>query len=444
VTTAATDRTLTFDIGGSSVKVAVIEGGVRPRIARPFPPITLGSGHIDELKGLVLSTTAAALQDVDSIDRVAISTTGIVDAEGIVTESGFIRDYAGTSWAQTLERSFPGQFGVVHVANDGDCAAWAEFVAGSGHRAESLAHFVLGTGLGGGAIVSGELVVDPPGGRGNFGHVTVPADEPATCACGKDRCAEAFAATRGVLRSAPSGVTTIRELSARVLSGDSVAMSAFETAGTWLGHAIAIVAATLKIETVTIGGGLALAARTQKENAYVDAARRTVQELTASPVQVLESHLGNDGGLLGAAGLASSDQDRVSEPNAGNVARVRTALEAFNRGDFDAALAVGVHPDVEFLPPGGQMPIRGIERFRAWMEPDAFESQVIEPRQFRSAGNKILVSQRTKARGAGSGIEVELDVWGVWTLDDAGLVTRIEIFLADQETEALRAAGLDE
>jgi glucokinase len=297
---------LTFDIGGSSVKVAVIEAGVQPRIAaRPFAAITLQSGHIDELRRVVLSTTAAALQVVAPIDRVAISTTGIVNADGIVTASGFITDYAGMSWAQTLEESFPRRFEVVHVANDGDCAAYAEFVAGGGRRAESLAHFVLGTGLGGGAVVSGELVVDPPGGRGNFGHVPVPANEPATCACGNNRCAEAFAATRGVLRSAPRGATTIRELSARMLSGDSVAISAFETAGTWLGHAIASVTGMLKIESVTIGGGLALAARTHAENVYVDAARRTARELTVSSVQVLESQLGNDGGLLGAAALAT-------------------------------------------------------------------------------------------------------------------------------------------
>jgi glucokinase len=309
-----THRTLTFDIGGSSVKVAVIEGGVQRRIAaRPLAPITLlHSGHIDELSRVVLSTTAAALQHVAAIDRVAISTTGIVNADGIVTESGFITDYAGTSWAQTLERAFPGRLEVVRVANDGDCAAWAEFVAGSGRRAKSLAHFVLGTGLGGGAVVSGELVLNPPGGRGNFGHVPVPAKEPATCACGNDRCAEAFAATRGVLRSAPRGAGTIRELSARMLGGDSVAISAFETAGTWLGHAIATVAGRLKIETVTIGGGLAVAARTHAENVYVDAARRTAQELTASSMQVLESRLGNDGGLLGAAALATSAPRPIS------------------------------------------------------------------------------------------------------------------------------------
>jgi glucokinase len=302
-----TNPILTFDIGGSSVKVAVIEGGAQPRIAaRPFAPIALRSGLIDELRDAVLSTTAAALKDVGSIERVGISTTGIVDTDGIVRDSGFITGYAGTSWAQTLEESFPGRFEVVHVANDGDCAAWGELVAGSGRSCKSLAHFVLGTGLGGGAVVGGELVADPPGGRGNFGHVPVPAKERATCACGDDRCAEAFAATRGVLRSAPTGATTIRELSARMLRGDGAASSAFATAGKWLGHAIAAVAATLKIETVTIGGGLAVAARRPAENVYVDAARQNAQELTGSSVEVLESRLGNDGGLLGAAALTQS------------------------------------------------------------------------------------------------------------------------------------------
>jgi ketosteroid isomerase-like protein len=128
--------------------------------------------------------------------------------------------------------------------------------------------------------------------------------------------------------------------------------------------------------------------------------------------------------------------------NAETVARLRRAYQAFSRGDFDAALDGAAHVDIEFVPPGGQPPIRGIERFRAWMEPDAFESQVIEPREFRGAGNKILVTQYSRIRGAGSGIEMELDSWALWTLDDEGLVIRIENFL--DEAAALRAAGLDE
>src|SRR5439155_12453962 len=55
------------------------------------------------------------------------------------------------------------------------------------------------------------------------------------------------------------------------------------------------------------------------------------------------------------------------------IERVRATYDAFNRGDFDAAMET-VHPDVEFVPPGGQQAMRGAARVRAWMEPDAFES----------------------------------------------------------------------
>ena len=78
------------------------------------------------------------------------------------------------------------------------------------------------------------------------------------------------------------------------------------------------------------------------------------------------------------------------------------------------------------------------------MEPDAIVEQRIEPRDFRVKDNKVLARQHIWGRGAGSGIEIELDSWAVWTLDDDGLVTRMEAFLIHQEDEALAAAGLEE
>ena len=126
-----------------------------------------------------------------------------------------------------------------------------------------------------------------------------------------------------------------------------------------------------------------------------------------------------------------------------NVEALRRALATFNRQDFDA-VGEFVHPDIEFFPPGDQPPYRGIESFRRWMEPDAFSDQVIEPVEFFPSGNRILVKQRAKTRGAGSGIELELDLWGVWTFDEDGLVTRIETYLDRDEDQARRAAGLSE
>jgi hypothetical protein len=62
----------------------------------------------------------------------------------------------------------------------------------------------------------------------------------------------------------------------------------------------------------------------------------------------------------------------------------------------------------------------------------------------RISGRNVLVRQNLRARGAGSGIELDVDAWVVWTFDDDGLVTRMEAFLIDQEGEARNAAGLSE
>jgi len=124
-----------------------------------------------------------------------------------------------------------------------------------------------------------------------------------------------------------------------------------------------------------------------------------------------------------------------------NVETIRAFYEVYNRRDFDH-LPKPLHPDIELIPAGDQPPIKGAARVRAWMEPDAFESQVIEPVDLRVVGDKVLVRARTKIRGAGSGIEAEFHIWAVWAFDENGVATRVEIYLEHQEAEALEAAGL--
>jgi ketosteroid isomerase-like protein len=123
------------------------------------------------------------------------------------------------------------------------------------------------------------------------------------------------------------------------------------------------------------------------------------------------------------------------------IERLQAGYEAFNRGDFDTAIAF-FHPDVEYIPVGGQPPIRGAEGFRAWMEPSAFERQVVEPREITVNGDKALVRIHAAVRGAGSGIEMEVGSWVVLTQDPDGLVTRMEIFFLYEEEQARAAAGL--
>jgi ketosteroid isomerase-like protein len=133
----------------------------------------------------------------------------------------------------------------------------------------------------------------------------------------------------------------------------------------------------------------------------------------------------------------------MDERDAAMIDTLRRTYDAFNRGDFDAAVEIA-HPEVEMVPVGGQASLRGAAAVRAWMEPDAFEEQRIEFLDFRVEGNKILARQHTQARGVGSGINLDQEIWTVWTFDDDLLVTRMESFLPHQESEAVEAAGLSE
>jgi ketosteroid isomerase-like protein len=125
-----------------------------------------------------------------------------------------------------------------------------------------------------------------------------------------------------------------------------------------------------------------------------------------------------------------------------NVQSARRWLEALSGAstDFDAALAL-LHPDIVFVPPGGQPAYRGTESVRRWMEPDAFEEQVVETFEpVVVTDTTLLAKLYITARGATSGIELDVNSWSVWTFDDSGLITRIEIFLEYEEEEAREAA----
>jgi len=129
-----------------------------------------------------------------------------------------------------------------------------------------------------------------------------------------------------------------------------------------------------------------------------------------------------------------------------NVEVVRRWLEAISGGskDFDRALAL-VHRDIVFFPPGDQPPYRGAESLRRWMEPDAFQEQVVKTFEpVVVADRTILGRQLVMARGAASGIELDVITWSVWTFDEDGLITRIELYLEHEKDRALEAAGLRE
>ena len=116
---------------------------------------------------------------------------------------------------------------------------------------------------------------------------------------------------------------------------------------------------------------------------------------------------------------------------------VRGALEAFNRGDFDA-VGEFLHPEIEVIRLGGLPTVTGREAAFGLMLPDAFEFQEQAIDELRVEGNVVLLSGPFHARGAGSGIELSRESYNVFWLED-GLIRRMGTYL--ERDQALEAAG---
>ena len=122
--------------------------------------------------------------------------------------------------------------------------------------------------------------------------------------------------------------------------------------------------------------------------------------------------------------------------------RIREGIEAYNRGDWDAVL-IDASDDVELkradISPDARDVVRGRERVLEYFRPDVFTDQHIDPLQIVVGDDAVYVRMRFSARGAGSGIPVEIESHAVYRIADDRLI-RLEIY--GEEPEARAAAGL--
>jgi ketosteroid isomerase-like protein len=121
-----------------------------------------------------------------------------------------------------------------------------------------------------------------------------------------------------------------------------------------------------------------------------------------------------------------------------DVERLLHGFELYNAGDFEA-LRGFVSADFVVERVGGEPPAEGWDAVKELIEPDAFEWQRMYALDWELNGDKGLVHVRIHAKGAGSGIELDIDGWQVWTVRD-GMAIRLQNFL--DEADAREAAGL--
>jgi glucokinase len=298
---------LGIDIGGTQLRTALIDrqGVVLNRERYPTPA--------DDPDRLL-----AALERV--LSRLPASLPVGIGIAGLVTPTGTVR-YGPNIGVRELPLAAELHQRTGHhvvVANDASVAAFGEQRVGAGAGAQDVLLVTIGTGVGGGVVLGGQLVLGTNGFAGEIGHVVVARDG-RRCPCGNHGCVEAYASGTAIgtiaqERLAAGGDSVLRDaedlagpdVSRAAAAGDELARAVLTDAGGWLGVALASLVNVLDPQLVLIGGGAAdavapwllPAADAQMRELLLGATHRT-------PPSVELAALGDDAGVVGAALLAA-------------------------------------------------------------------------------------------------------------------------------------------
>jgi len=311
---------LAVDLGGTKIIVAIIsdKGQVMAReyyltLAEegPQPVIDRILSAIDHILGLVNL-------DSSQLHSMSLAAAGAIDIEkGLVTLSPNLPCWHNIPLRDIVKE----KHGVnTFLINDASAAALGEHHFGAGRGVNNLVLLTLGTGIGGGIIINGELYSGPSGSAGEIGHTTIDVNGPR-CSCGNVGCLEMLASGTAVAQEAirrigqgersslaeivdgKAGNITAREVSLAAQNGDSLALEVISKAATYLGVAMVNLVNIFNPEMIIIGGGMA-----QMGDLLLDTARQVVKErafpLSAQAVRIVTAQLGDNAGVLGAAVFA--------------------------------------------------------------------------------------------------------------------------------------------
>jgi glucokinase len=309
--------TIGVDIGGTKVLGGVVDpqGRVLVQTRRETPaadvPLTLQL-IIEVVRELAAAYPVAAV-GVGAAGWIDATRSRVLFAPNLAWRDEPLRDKVAA------EVDLP-----VVVENDANVAAWAEFQFGAARDAsDSMVLFTVGTGIGGGIVLGGELVRGAHGMAAELGHVSaVPGGHP--CGCGRRGCLEQYASGTALVRFAqaaareePGRAAGLLELAggdgqavtgpmvtAAARSGDEVACAAFGEIGRWLGLGLADLVQVLDPQVLVIGGGVVDAGELLlgPARAALSAALGQRGQLPLAPV--VAARMGNVAGVVGAADLA--------------------------------------------------------------------------------------------------------------------------------------------
>jgi glucokinase len=308
-----------IDLGGTNIKAALVNTDTGDITGLTSEPTHAQEGHdavIARMANLAETVCSNTGCQKSAVGGIGVGIPGLLDLEHGLTL--FLPNLPG-QWRSVPVREQLAQASGMPVAilNDARAATLGEWKFGAGHGVESCALYTLGTGIGGGLIINGELYLGIGGAAGELGHVSVDFNGPR-CNCGSRGCIEALASgpaisaagMRAVVQGATTRITTMCDndlnqitpelIYQAALAGDDVAREIYEFAGKVIGYGIANVVMALTPHRILIGGGVAAAG-----DMIFEPIRRTVRERVRvadkDAIEILPATLGNNAGLMGAA-----------------------------------------------------------------------------------------------------------------------------------------------
>ncbi len=304
-----------IDVGGTKI-LAIAFDPSNPANIRAEAHVPTPSGADSLVEALV--TVVRGLDQPAGVP-VGMGIAGLVDRSGRLHIGPNLPGVIDTPFQEVLASGLDRS---VVVVNDASAAAWAEYRLGAGRRSSDMAMVTLGTGIGGGFVLDGELYAGARGFAGEPGHMVVDPDGPL-CPCGRHGCWERYASGFGLGRLARDAALGGRNgaavhraggdpeavrgehVTAAAADGDSEALAVLDRFSWWLALGLANIAALIDPDVVVLGGGVIDA-----HHLFLPPTRRHFGELLMSadrrpPIAVEAAVLGPGAGAIGAGLLGA-------------------------------------------------------------------------------------------------------------------------------------------
>ncbi len=301
-----------IDVGGTTIKCGLFEtnGNVIDKWEIVTRTENGGENILPDIAATVVSKMTVKGYTKDDVVGVGVGIPGPVMA-------GVVPVAVNLHWGETNVEYELGKLldMKVRAGNDANVAALGEQWKGGGEGKENMIMVTLGTGVGGGIIVGGQILEGAHGAGGEIGHAHVDDDISDPCNCGKCGCLEQVASATGVVRLAkeellanPVIPTALRdgEVTSKAVfdafkDGDQVATKIVNRFARYLGTALATFACVTDPEIIVIGGGVSKAGEALTNIVGNYYRKQAFSACAATPIVLAK--LGNDAGMYGAARL---------------------------------------------------------------------------------------------------------------------------------------------